>query len=93
MSDPDDIEKLHELIDQLRGQLTEAKAANDELFKIKQKVVIANRELIKNLAVAVEALKWYADAIYPDDGSGRPSDAYQQCAKTTLARIGGSRDA
>ncbi len=35
----------------------------------------------ENLAAA---LRWYASATYPDDGSGRPPDAYQRRAKDAL---------
>ena len=31
-----------------------------------------------------QALQWYATAIYPDDGSGRPSEAFQRRAKEAL---------
>lgn len=37
---------LTQLVDELRRELAESKRANDELFRIKQKVVIANRELM-----------------------------------------------
>jgi hypothetical protein len=40
------------MFEELRVTLTQQKAANDELFKIKQRVVIANRELMhKNVAL------------------------------------------
>ena len=39
------------------------------------------------LAAAVEALKWYAVATYPDDGSGRPPEAFQRKAKAALAKL------
>jgi len=42
--------KREDDITRLREELEKAKRANDELFKIKQKCVIANRELIRKLA-------------------------------------------
>jgi hypothetical protein len=35
----------------------------------------------------VDALKWYATATYPDDGSGRPPEAFQRRAKAALAKV------
>jgi hypothetical protein len=44
------VEDCHRVISQKNDQLTVAKRENDELFKLKQKVVIANRELMQRLA-------------------------------------------
>jgi hypothetical protein len=39
------------------------------------------------LRIALEKLAWYATATYPDDGSGRPPDAYQRRANQGLHAI------
>ncbi len=41
-------------------------------------------DLVERLDMAIKTLKWYATADYPDDGSGRPPEAYQRRAKETL---------
>jgi hypothetical protein len=39
---------------------------------------------LANVDGLIKALEWYASATYPDDGSGRPSSAYQKHAKQAL---------
>jgi hypothetical protein len=66
-----------QIIQKLKAEITRLKDANDQLFLIKQKVVIANRELMeKNRALTNENEKLralYLKAIRSEDASGEPS--------------------
>lgn len=45
-------------------------------------------ELLKDREKSlVDAVEWYATASYPDDGSGRPPDAYRKIAADALAKV------
>ena len=59
----------------------------DQLDKCDQE----NSKLRKQLNAATEALRWYAGARCPDDGSGRPPDSFQHVAKIALAEIGNNQ--
>ena len=39
----------------------------------------------------LEVLEWYANATYPDDGSGRPQEAYRRRAIAAIAKAKGER--
>lgn len=45
------------------------------------------REPTNEELMLLTALQWYATAVYPDDGSGRPPDAFQRIAKDAIKQF------
>lgn len=45
------------------------------------------RNLARQFMRCREVLEWYAAATYPDDGSGRPADAYGRRARERLGPV------
>ena len=85
-------EKVKQYFDQLSAEQKKVQRIEGEFALMYQNELRLSKEraeLREQLAAVVEALKWYAVATYPDDGSGRPPEAFQRKAKAALAKIEG----
>jgi hypothetical protein len=78
-----DADKINAKLEQIEAQ------SRREWWQTTSSIWEPSREarVIAALRIALEKLAWYATATYPDDGSGRPPDAYQRRANQGLHAI------
>lgn len=83
----DEFEKANACIHEQRRVIAEQKSANDELFRLKQKVVIVNRELMQKnarLEKQVDAAKAFCAAHRDDYETLKTSDSMDVDAEFML---------